>query len=71
MRCPSCSAVELVSETRDLSHRHRGEVTVILAVKGQFCSGCGEAFFDKGTADRISAAMAAFNKRIDARYALN
>jgi HTH-type transcriptional regulator / antitoxin MqsA len=69
--CPSCGAAELSSGIRDVSHRYRGEVTVIPAVKGHFCSGCGESFFDKEDADRVSAAMAAFNKRTDARYALN
>ncbi len=37
MKCPVCGAVELIYNTRDLSHTYKGEITVITAVTGEFC----------------------------------
>ena len=66
MKCPSCGAAELVHDTRDLPYTYKGEVTAIPAVVGDFCSACGEAVLDAGESSRVSAAMLAFNKQVNA-----
>lgn len=66
MKCPSCGAAELVHDTRDLPYTYKGEATAIPAVVGDFCSACGEAVLDAGESSRVSAAMLAFNKQVNA-----
>jgi HTH-type transcriptional regulator / antitoxin MqsA len=66
MKCPSCAAVELLHDTRDLPYTYKGESTVIPAVTGEFCSACGEAVLDAAESTRTSAAMLAFNKQVNA-----
>jgi len=66
MKCPSCGAAELVHDTRDLPYIYKGEATAIPAVRGDFCPACDEAVLDASESSRVSAAMLAFNKQVNA-----
>ena len=66
MKCPICSAAELVHDTRDWPYTYKGETTVIPMVTGDFCPACDEAILDAGESTRTSAAMLAFNKEVNA-----
>ena len=66
MKCPSCGVAELVRDTRDLPYTYKGEATMIPAVSGDFCPACDEAVLEAGEASRVSAAMLAFNKQVNA-----
>ena len=66
MKCPSCGAAELVHDTRDLPYIYKGEATAIPAVRGDFCPACDEAVLDANESSRVSAAMLAFNKQVNA-----
>lgn len=66
MKCLSCGAAELLPDTRDLPYTYKGESTVIEAVTGEFCPACDEAVFDAAESQRVSAAMLAFNKQVNA-----
>jgi HTH-type transcriptional regulator/antitoxin MqsA len=57
---------DLHLDTRDVPYSYKGQTTVIPAVKGDFCPACGESIHDSEEADRISAAMLAFNKQVNA-----
>lgn len=66
MKCPSCGVAELVRDTRDLPYTYKGEATMIPAVSGDFCPACDEAVLEAGESSRVSAAMLAFNKQVNA-----
>ncbi len=66
MKCPSCGVAELVRDTRDLPYSYKGEATTIPAVSGDFCPACDEAVLEAGESSRVSAAMLAFNKQVNA-----
>lgn len=66
MKCPMCAAAKLVHDTRDMPYTYKGESTTISAVAGDFCPACGEAVLDNTESSRVSAAMLAFNKQINA-----
>lgn len=66
MKCPSCGAAELVRDTRDLPYSYKGEATTIPAVSGDFCPACDEAVLEASESSRVSAAMLAFNKQVNA-----
>ena len=66
MKCPVCAAAKLVHDTRDLPYTYKGEATVLSAVSGAFCPACGEAVFERAESNRISAAMLAFHKEVNA-----
>jgi HTH-type transcriptional regulator/antitoxin MqsA len=66
MKCPICSAAELVHDTRDLPYTYKGETTLIPAVTGDFCPACAEAILDAAESSRTSAAMLDFNKQVNA-----
>lgn len=66
MKCPSCGVAELVRDTRDLPYSYKGEATTIPAVSGDFCPTCDEAVLEAGESSRVSAAMLAFNKQVNA-----
>lgn len=66
MKCPSCGVAELVRDTRDLPYTYKGEATTIPAVSGDFCPACDEAVLEAGESSRVSAAMLAFNKQVNA-----
>ncbi|MBD8671577.1 type II toxin-antitoxin system MqsA family antitoxin [Pseudomonas lurida] len=66
MKCPICGGAELVTDTRDLPYTYKNESTVIPAVHGEFCSACGESILGVAESNRVSAAMLAFNKKVNA-----
>ena len=66
MKCPSCGVAELVRDTRDLPYSYKGEATTIPAVSGDFCPACDEAVLEADESSRVSAAMLAFNKQVNA-----
>ncbi len=66
MKCPACGAAELVHDTRDMPYTYKGETTSIPAVVGDFCPACGESMLDAAESSRVSAAMLAFNKQVNA-----
>lgn len=66
MKCPVCAAATLIHDTRDVNHAYKGETTVIAAVTGDFCPACGEVVLDAAESARVSAAMQAFSKEVNA-----
>lgn len=66
MKCPTCGAVALVHDTRDMPYTYKGESTVIPAVTGDFCPACGEAVLDIAEATRTGSLMLEFNKQVNA-----
>ncbi len=66
MKCPNCGAGKLVHDTRDMPYTYKGESTVILSVRGDYCSACGEAVLDLKESARTSKCMLEFNKQVNA-----
>lgn len=66
MRCSMCAAAGLVHDTRDLPYSYKGETTTIATVAGHCCPSCGESVLDASEAARVSAAMLAFNRQVNA-----
>lgn len=66
MKCPACGAAEMVRATRDLPHTYKGESTRVADVTGEFCPACNEMVLDSSESRRVSAAMLAFNRQINA-----
>jgi HTH-type transcriptional regulator / antitoxin MqsA len=66
MKCISCGVSEFKSGTRSVSYTYKGETTAIPSVKGDFCAACGEAVLDRDESIRVSAAMLAFNRQVNA-----
>lgn len=66
MKCPACGAAELVHATRDLPYTYKGEATVIPAVIGDYCPACNESVLEPAESARVSAAMLAFNRKVNA-----
>jgi HTH-type transcriptional regulator / antitoxin MqsA len=66
MKCPVCSAAELIHDTRDLPYTYKGETTVIAAVTGDFCPACGESILDGAESDRVMREMNVFSRQVNA-----
>ena len=66
MKCPSCGAVELVKDTRDMPYTYKGESTIIPDVTGDFCPACDEVITDADESRRTMALMMDFNKQVNA-----
>ena len=66
MKCPACGAARLVHDTRDLPYTYKLEATTIPAVIGDYCPACGESVLDPAESARVSAAMLAFNRKVNA-----
>lgn len=66
MKCPVCSAAELVDDTRDIPYTYKGETTVIAAVTGDFCPACAESVLDAAESNRVMREMRAFSKQVNA-----
>ena len=64
MKCPVCGYGELIEDTRDIAHTYKGESTLIVKVKGDFCPSCHESLLDAEESDRVMKEMNAFNARI-------
>lgn len=66
MKCPVCGEADLRRETRDIIHTYQGQSTVIPQVTGDFCPDCDEAILDAQESRRVSAAMSAFAREVNA-----
>lgn len=66
MQCPSCSAAELIHDTRDLTYAYKGETTIIPAVTGDFCPACNESLLNAEESRRTMTMMLEFNKQVNA-----
>ena len=66
MKCISCGASEFKSATRNIGYTYKGESTVIPEVTGEFCAACGETVVERAESIRVSAAMLAFNRQVNA-----
>jgi len=62
MKCPFCGQADLKLTVRDMPYTYHGCTTVITAVTGEYCEGCGEMILAKGEADRVGAAMHDFQQ---------
>lgn len=65
MNCPECDG-RMVHDKRDMQYAYKGEVTVIAGVEGEYCCDCDELVLSLDESRRVSAAMMAFNKRVNA-----
>lgn len=68
MKCPICSATELIHDTRDLPYTYKGESTVIALVTSDFCPACAESILNTTESDRVMREMRAFSKHVNAAY---
>ncbi len=66
MKCPSCTAAELVHDTRDMPYIYKGESSIIPAVTGEFCPACDESILDAVESRRTMNFMLEFNKQVNA-----
>lgn len=66
MTCPLCGADKLSRSTRNLEYVYKGRKTIIPKVKGEFCRACGERILDAAESTRVSSAMLAFQKEVNA-----
>ena len=66
MKCPSCSATELLHDTRDMSYIYKGESTLIPGVTGDFCPACDESILNAVESRRTINFMLDFNKQVNA-----
>ncbi len=66
MKCPICSAANLVHDTRDLPYIYKGEATILPQVTGDFCPACDESILDAAESRRTMNLMLAFNKQVNA-----
>jgi HTH-type transcriptional regulator/antitoxin MqsA len=66
MKCLACENAELVADTRNMPYSYKGELTYIEAVTGEFCPACDEVLLNATESQRVSAAMLAFNKQVNA-----
>ena len=66
MKCPSCSATELLHDTRDMPYIYKGESTLIPGVTGDFCPACDESILNAVESRRTMNFMLDFNKQVNA-----
>ena len=65
MKCPTCSAADLVRDTRDLPYTFKGQTLVISSVTGDFCPACDEAVLGAAESDRVMTEMRAFYNQVN------
>lgn len=66
MKCPVCGSAELMHDTRHMPYTYKSENTIIEDVVGDYCTTCDEVILDSEESARVSAAMLAFNKQVNA-----
>lgn len=66
MKCPSCETEALVHDSRDMPYTYKNELTLIPEVTGDLCPSCGETVLGPAESARVSAAMLAFNRQVNA-----
>ena len=64
--CPTCGAVAMVHDTRDLPYTYKGETTTLPAVTGDFCTACDGSVLDAAQSRRSMQMMLAFTKQVNA-----
>lgn len=65
MNCPECDG-KMVRDKRDMPYSYKDDVTVITGVEGDYCTDCDEVVLSLDESRRVSAAMLAFNKHVNA-----
>lgn len=65
MKCPTCTAAELIHDTRDITYVYKGESTLIPGVTGDFCPACDESILDAAESRRTMELMQEFNKQVN------
>ena len=68
MKCPVCGQAELVADSRDQPYTYKGETTMILQVRGDYCPACHEAVLAMDETRRVMAEQIAFNKAVNAAF---
>ena len=53
---------------RDVPYICRGDATIILTVKGDFCRACGEVVLNKEQGDRYGESIRQFQRQVNATY---
>ena len=66
MECPNCEKVEMKKKTMDIPYSYKGSSTVITQVSGRYCQKCEEFILSNAESQRVSEAMLAFNKQVNA-----
>jgi HTH-type transcriptional regulator/antitoxin MqsA len=66
MECPNCEKMELIEKTMDIPYTYKGSFTVIKQARGRHCPRCDEFILPDTEARRVSEAMLAFNKQVNA-----
>jgi HTH-type transcriptional regulator/antitoxin MqsA len=66
MECPNCEKVEMIEKTMDIPYTYKGSSTVIKQARGKHCPRCDEFILSDTEARRVSEAMLAFNKQVNA-----
>jgi HTH-type transcriptional regulator / antitoxin MqsA len=66
MICPCCGKNELIHATRDIPYIYKGESTIIPAVTGDYCPGCGEIILNRKEGDRYSDLIGQFCRQVNA-----
>lgn len=69
MRCPECGHADMVHDTRDMPYTYKGQETIIPAVSGHYCLACDEIILETADAQRVSEAMIAFTRQVNATLA--
>lgn len=68
MKCPSCGAAKMQTDTRNLAYVYKGQTTQIPHVSGDFCDACDEIILDRVEGDRYSRLIADFQREINASF---
>ena len=66
MKCPECGAAELKPMRRDLPHTYKDHIPIIPNVSGHECPVCDEILVSMEDGKRVSDAMLAFNREVNA-----
>jgi HTH-type transcriptional regulator / antitoxin MqsA len=59
MNCPSCGSSEMISKIQDETLTYQGQSLTLHAMKGDFCSACGEGIWDEESYRRYTEAQTA------------
>ena len=65
--CPSCGALGMVCESRDIPFDYKGVRLIVSQVRGWYCTSCGETLFADGEGARYAADIDRFVKEFEAR----
>lgn len=68
IKCPICGVAELIHDTSNLPHTHKGETNTIPTVTGDFCPACGEVVLNCEHGDRYSELVGLSQRQVNAAY---